>query len=96
MVTAVDFDASGRIVSVEGAQVDDSGSLAEPIDEVPVEQIVFALERGDEVRAKLTNDADARSGPRVRIKEGALREIELEGASAGVTLEDMPRIARTR
>lgn len=96
VVTAVEFDPNGRAMIVEGAQVDALGALAEPPSEVPVEQVIFALERGDDVRAKMHDETDVRTCPRLRIKDGAPRDIELADTDSGLALTDIPRIARTR
>jgi hypothetical protein len=95
-ITAVDIDADGHIVRVEGAELDAAGMPSEPPAEVPVEHIVFALERGDEVRARFASDAEAGAGPRFRIRSGSLREIELESELPGRAVKDLPRISGPR
>jgi hypothetical protein len=94
IVDAIGLDADKiRVTTVRWAEVDrDIDSLKEPLEEAPVEHVVFALERGDEVHAVFTKGGRRIDGGLVRIKTRALWDIELARHAPGRTLRDLPRL----
>ncbi|HVY83287.1 MAG TPA: hypothetical protein VG994_20035 [Steroidobacteraceae bacterium] len=95
IVDAVGLDPEQiRVTTVRWAEIGrDIDTLKEPLEEAPVEHVVFALERGDEVRAVFVEAGRRVDGGRVRIKARSRWDIELARRSSGRTLRDLPRLA---
>jgi hypothetical protein len=92
VVSAIEIDESGRIIAVAGAEIGANGEPTEPAVEVPVEQILYALQRGDEVRAIFSPDEDIRTARKIEVTANSRNVIEIEHATPHHSLQDLPRI----
>lgn len=93
VIQAVSLDASGNVESVEWGEADAAThDFKEPPSEAPVEHVVFALERGDEVRVVFVTPTGRMDGGPVRAQAGASNRIELTQGPDGRTLQDLAGI----
>jgi hypothetical protein len=96
VVSAIEIDESGRIIAVAGAEIGANGEPSEPAVEVPVEQILYALQRGDEVRAVFSPDEDIHTARRIEVIADGPNVIELEHGTPQRSLKDLPPIRSSR
>ena len=90
VVTAVRFDQNGEVEAVRWRSASGAANkFTGPEHEVPVDQVVEALDHGDVVEMHFAGVSGARLAPKV-LQDGA-KNVREEGQDPGRTLRDLPR-----
>lgn len=93
VVTAVRFDKEGEVESVRWARADGAANkLEEQFNDVGVDRVVEAFDRGDVVELRFETSHAWVSGGRLlrKVLPGGIENVIEERGGEGRTLRDMP------